>query len=226
MESHMQNEQIGITDLSTSHDQIESAHQLSFMRLLQGDYFQDDTDLPRVEGYADINSEFPSANNQHEIPWQGEDSTNIQSNLRLAWEIVESDKENNPNSSSKQPMQRNQSPSKKTRVIDLLRVPMSEVSVRQAPREAFVDYTNSLILTSSQYIASMKAKNAKKDEIAKAREQKKVEKEQRRFESLAELDARRRRQEEAAQAKSSKKNNSLLKLGCELFFGRVVPQKV
>ncbi|MCO5614395.1 hypothetical protein L7F22_068675 [Adiantum nelumboides] len=65
-------------------------------------------------------------------------------------------------------------------IIDLLRVPVSEVCVRQVNREAFVDYTNSLILTSTQYIETMKSKNAKKEEVAKAKEEKRIEKEKRR----------------------------------------------
>ncbi|MCO5569221.1 hypothetical protein L7F22_022932 [Adiantum nelumboides] len=74
-------------------------------------------------------------------------------------------------------------------IIDMLRVPMSEVCVRQVNREAFVDNTNSLILTSTQYIDSMRAKNAKKTEIAKAKEEKRIEKEKKRLHSFAEQEA-------------------------------------
>lgn len=92
------------------------------------------------------------------------------------------------------------------RIIDLLRLPMSEVCVRQAKREAFVDYTNSLILTSDQYIESMKAKNAKKEEITKAKEEKRVEREKKRLHALKEKNAIQERRSYARQAKASRKD--------------------
>lgn len=53
----------------------------------------------------------------------------------------------------------------------------------------------------------MKAKNAKKDEIGKAKEKKKIEREEKKRQSLATIkEARQRKREEAAHAKQSKKD--------------------
>ncbi|MCO5600890.1 hypothetical protein L7F22_055007 [Adiantum nelumboides] len=90
-------------------------------------------------------------------------------------------------------------------VVDLLRVPVADVYVLQASREALVDYTNSLVLTSNQYIESMKAKNAKKEEIAKAREDRKQQKEKKRLSALAEKEAQQKRKVEVVQAKIARK---------------------
>ncbi|MCO5593831.1 hypothetical protein L7F22_047849 [Adiantum nelumboides] len=98
-----------------------------------------------------------------------------------------------------------QSSDEQSRIVNLLRVPVTEVCVRSAPREALVDYTNSLIITSSQYVESMRAKNAKKEEITKAKEQKRLDKDKKRLQSLAEKDERRQRKEETTSAKLSKR---------------------
>ncbi|MCO5555384.1 hypothetical protein L7F22_008930 [Adiantum nelumboides] len=92
-----------------------------------------------------------------------------------------------------------------SRTVNLLRVPITEVYVRQPPREAFVDYTNSLILTSDQYKDSMKAKNSKKEEIAKAREQRKMLKDKKRLEAIADREARQQQKEKSVQAKLARK---------------------
>ncbi|MCO5547572.1 hypothetical protein L7F22_001023 [Adiantum nelumboides] len=95
-------------------------------------------------------------------------------------------------------------PDEQRRIVDLLRVPITEVCVRNAPREALVDYTNSLIITSSQYVESMRAKNAKKEELSKNREEKGLEKDKKRLRSLADKDERRRRIEDAVAANLSR----------------------
>ncbi|MCO5546583.1 hypothetical protein L7F22_000012 [Adiantum nelumboides] len=81
-------------------------------------------------------------------------------------------------------------PNEQRCIVDLLRVPITEVCVRNAPREV-EGYTNSLIITSSQYVKSMRAKNAKKEELSKAREEKRLEKDKKRLQSLADKDERR-----------------------------------
>lgn len=50
--------------------------------------------------------------------------------------------------------------------------------ITRAQGEAYVDHSNSLIITSEQYIETMKAKSAKKAEVERIKEAKQKEKEQ------------------------------------------------
>ncbi|MCO5551985.1 hypothetical protein L7F22_005493 [Adiantum nelumboides] len=92
-----------------------------------------------------------------------------------------------------------------SKTIDLLKVPTSEVCITQVNREAFVDYTNNLILTSTQYMDSMRAKTAKKEELAKAKETKRLDKEKKRAQFLAEKETVRQKRLDAQQARQSRK---------------------
>ncbi|MCO5554465.1 hypothetical protein L7F22_007994 [Adiantum nelumboides] len=92
-----------------------------------------------------------------------------------------------------------------SKTIDLLKVPTSEVCIRQVNCEAFVDYTNSLILTSTQYMDSMRAKTARKEELAKAKETKRLDKEKKRAQFLAEKETARQKRLDAQQARQSRK---------------------
>ncbi|MCO5588790.1 hypothetical protein L7F22_042749 [Adiantum nelumboides] len=92
-----------------------------------------------------------------------------------------------------------------SRTVNLSRVPITEVCVRQPPRKALVNYTNSQNSNFYSVYNGMKAKNSKKEEIAKAREQRKRLKDKKRLEAIANREARQQQKEEAVQAKLARK---------------------
>ncbi|KAI5068922.1 hypothetical protein GOP47_0015223 [Adiantum capillus-veneris] len=89
-------------------------------------------------------------------------------------------------------------------VIEILKVPHENVTIGQVQGEAFVDYTNSLILTSSQYIESMKAKQAKREQLDQLQEERRKQKEQKRKETM-ELSLHRKQQKEEEKLKRAAK---------------------
>ena len=80
-----------------------------------------------------------------------------------------------------------------SRFLVLPRIPIRRS--RRAAGEPLIDYSNSIILTSDNYLASMEQLAAKRDSVAKAKEQRKLEAEVR----------KRKREEEKLQRASKKK---------------------